>query len=134
MNNTWALDSIDNRWSEYLAFFLWDLLSFFIVGKSCFIANSEILEVIEECIDETPLSPLFSRSGMSIHPCIFVDDGEVIIFKNDIDRNVLRNELHIFNDPVNLDHISAVDFFILRKLFSIRSNLPFLDHLLDVAA
>lgn len=97
--DAWTLDSIDDGWIEFWVF----------------VSDTEILEVIEECIHECSLSPLFPWCWMRIDSCIFVDDSEVIILKYDIQGHIFSDEFHLFYRPVYLDDITTIDFFVLGK-------------------
>lgn len=119
MHDTRSLDTIDDR-------------RIGIVTIIC--VNSERLKMMKEGIDECPLPPLGSRGWMCIHPGILVDDREVIILEYDIDPKIFCLDLHSLDFPLHLDDISSIDFLILCEVCSIRCDMAFLDHLLDVAA
>ena len=89
--------------------------------------------MIEKCIDETSLPSLLSWSGMCVHSGIFIYDCEVIVFEYDIDREILRDEFHIFDLPLDTDLISSVDFFIFGEVSAITKYFPFINHLLEIA-
>ncbi len=103
-------------------------------GSSFVISHTEILEIVEECVHQCPLPAIFSWSGMCVDPRIFIDDSEVIILVDDIKWHVLSDELHIFDFPCYFYHITSIYFLIFREALAICSDLPFLDHLLEIAS
>ena len=104
-------------------------------GRNAFICpHTEIFEMVEECIYQCSLPAIFSWSRMSIDPRIFIDNSEVIVLIDDIKWHVLSDEFHIFNFPCYFYHIASINFLIFRETLTICSDLPFLDHLLEIAS
>lgn len=116
VDDAWSLYAVDDRWIEL----------------GILMSDSKILEVIEEGIHERPYSSLFPWCWMCVDARIFVDDGEVIILKNNIERHILGYKFHLFYLPLYLDDISPVYLLILGKRISVTWYLAFLDHLLEI--
>ena len=90
--------------------------------------------MIEQCIYEASLSSFFSGCRMSIHSGILIDDGEIIIFEDDIDRQIFCNELHVFDFPFDANFISSIYFLVFREIHPITKYLAFFDHFLEITA
>gem|GEM_PF-5806548 len=115
MHNSWAFYPIYNRWS-------------FICTRS------ECFKMIQKCVYECPLSSFFTWSWMSIDSCIFVDNGKVIIFKDNIKRDIFCDEFHILYCPMNFYGISSIDFLIFCEILPITVYFSIFYHLLYIAS
>ena len=71
---------------------------------------------------------------MSIHAGIFIYDREVIVFVDDIDREIFGHELHVLDLPLDTYDISPIYLFIFREVRSVAVYLPLFDHLLEIAS
>ena len=119
MDDARTFDSVDNGW-------------IFVFTIIC--SYSQTFEMIKKSIHETSFSPIFSRSRMSIHAGIFIYDREVIVFVDDIDREIFSHELHVLDLPLDTYDISPIYLFIFREVCSVAVYLPLFDHLLEIAS
>jgi hypothetical protein len=71
---------------------------------------------------------------MCIDTCIFGYDREVVVLIDDLEWHILGHECHLIDSPTDLDHISSVYLFIFGKIGAVAGDLPFFDHLLEIAA
>ncbi|CDC60272.1 unknown [Clostridium sp. CAG:448] len=82
----------------------------------------------EQCVDQRPVR--ISGRGMHHHPRRLIDDNDVIILINDIQRNFLRlcvcrNRLGF----IDLDHIPGAQPVIFRRTRTVDRNLPVFNQL-----
>ena len=119
MDDARTFNSVDDGW-------------IFVFTVIC--SYSQTFEMIKKSIHETSFSPIFSRSRMSIHAGIFIYDREVIIFVDDIDREIFGHELHVLDLPLDTHDISPIYLFIFREVRSVAVYLPLFDHLLEIAS
>jgi hypothetical protein len=117
MDDTWSLDSVDDRRLE-----LWILMS-----------DTELFKMIQESIYQGTTSSSFSWGWMRIDTSILGYDSEVIIFEYDIERHILSDEFHLFYFPLDLYEIPPIYLFIFIERGTIASYFLFFDHLLEIA-
>src|SRR5438128_2252301 len=75
---------------------------------------------------------LDAGTGMYDHSCRFVDDGEIFILENDVERDVLRLKSRDWNfDQVDLDLVVFVNFIRWFDRSFVDENVLVLDQPLE---
>ena len=91
------------------------------------------LAVVEKGIHESAVG--IPRRGVNHEACGFVDDDEILIFVEDIEGNVLRNNLGGLGLwKADRDVVTRVDGGFGLCLSSVDHNVPLLEESLDAGA
>ncbi len=107
MDDTWALDPVDDR---------------------------EFPEVVKQSIDQSSCIPELARNGVSIDSGVFTDNRKILVVEDDFQVHVFCHEVGFFRLELYLENISFLHPLITIQYFSIYLQASFFYELLHIGA